>query len=93
MASGRCSGCGRADSLRKISTHIVSCPDYAELFQSDPSKALDPAAEHRRFQTEDRSPEARAEQRGERLLVRFADINRQQAASTARWAKPPSILD
>jgi hypothetical protein len=93
MATGRCSGCGRTDSLRKISTHIVDCFAYLDLFQRDPARALGPAAEYERYRAEDRSPEARAEQRGERLQVRFAEINRQQAVSASRWAKPPDILD
>lgn len=93
MTTGRCSGCGRADSLRKIRLHIVDCSLYLDLFQRAPEGALDPAAEHERYRTEDRNPEARAEQRGERLEVRFAEINRQQSLSTFRWAKPPDILD
>lgn len=93
MALGRCSGCGRIDSHRKIGLHIVSCPDYLSLFVREPDRALDPVAEHDRYRAEDRSPQARAEQRGERLNARFAEINRQQAVSASRWAKPPDILD
>lgn len=93
MAAGRCSGCGRTGSLRKISQHVVDCIDYQELFERDPAKALDPAVEHERFRAEECNPEARAHQRGERLQPRFAEINRQQSASAARWATPPDILD
>lgn len=93
MALGRCSGCGRADSLRKISLHILSCPLYGELFAREPERCLDPAAENERYRAEENTPQARAEQRGERLHQRFSEINRQQAVSASRWARPPDILD
>lgn len=93
MAAGRCSGCGRKDSLRKINQHVVSCPSYLDLFEHDPARCLDPAAEYERFRTEDNTPEARAQQRGARLELRFAEINRLQAHSATRWARPPDILD
>lgn len=93
MASGRCAGCGRIDSLRKISQHIVDCPLYVDLFHHDPDRCLAPAAEFERYRTEDNSAIARAEQRGTRLSARFAEINRHQAVSTARWLRPPDILE
>lgn len=93
MALGRCSGCGRADSLRKISVHIVTCPAYLDLFSRQPERCLDPAAEARRYRAEEQTPEARAEQRGARLEQRFAEINQLQAASASRWSRPPDILD
>ncbi len=93
MATGRCSGCGRADSVSKISLHIVSCQAYSELFQRQPGKCLDPAAEAARYRAEEQNPEARAEQRGVRLEQRFAEINQLQAVSASRWSRPPDILD
>lgn len=93
MAAGRCAGCGRTDSLRKISTHIVDCPSYLNLFEHDPGRCLTPAAEYHRHRTEDNTPVAKAEQRGTRLAVRFAEINRQQLACVARWQRPPDILE
>jgi len=93
MAAGRCAGCGRTDSQRKISLHLVDCPQYIDLFQRQPERCLAPAAEYERFRNEDNSVVARAEQRGTRLAARFADINRHQAASAARWARPPDILE
>lgn len=93
MASGRCAGCGRIDSLRKVSQHIVDCPEYLRLFQSDPGRCLAPAAEYERFRREDDSAIARAQQRGTRLAARFAEINRQHAVSAQRWARPPDILE
>lgn len=93
MPAGRCSGCGRTDSLRKVRLHVVECTDYIELFRQEPARALDPHAEYVRYRREHGSPEARAVQRGHRLEVRFAEINRHQAASTSRWATPPDILE
>lgn len=93
MATGRCAGCGRIDSLRKIGQHIVDCVDYTTLFRTDPDRALTPAEEYQRYRRDETSAVARAEQRGSRLAVRFREINRHQAASTARWARPPDILE
>jgi hypothetical protein len=93
MASGRCAGCGRIDSVRKVGQHIVDCPQYLKLFTTHPGRCLTPAAEFERYRCEDNSAIARAEQRGSRLAVRFAQINRHQAASALRWQRPPDILE
>lgn len=93
MAAGRCAGCGRIDSLRKISHHMIDCTAYQEIFQNFPALALGPTEEYQRHRREDKTPEARAVQRGLRLRDRFADINRQQMVSAARWATPPDILE
>jgi hypothetical protein len=93
MAAGRCSGCGRTGSLRKINLHIVHCQSYVELYAQDPSRCLDPVAEWRRHRRQNDTPMARAEQRGQRLSVRFAEINRQQQASASRWLRPPDLLE
>ncbi len=92
MATGRCAGCGRTDSLRKVGLHIVECEAYIKVFLHHPERALDPAAEYERHRTEN-TPEVRAEARGHRLHARFAEIARQQAASASRWARPPDILE
>lgn len=92
MPTGRCSGCGRTGSLCKIRLHVVACDEYIDLFARDPEAALDPHTDfvqHRRAQT----AQARAIERGHRLEARFAEINRQQAASASRWVTPPDILD
>jgi hypothetical protein len=93
MATGRCAGCGRTDSHRKISLHIVDCHKYLELFQQHPERCLAPVAEHERYRTEDNSPVARAEQRGTRLTARFAEINQHHQRTAARWRRPKDILD
>lgn len=73
--------------------HVIACKAYIELYRRDPARALTPEAEYHRHRREDRTPEARAEQRGHRLHARFAEINRQQAISATRWASPPDILE
>lgn len=93
MASGRCAGCGRINSLRKISQHIVDCQSYIELYEQAPERCLDPVAEWDRYRERGGGTQERAEQRDERLRARFAEINRQQLASASRWASPPDILD
>lgn len=93
MAQGRCAGCGRTDSVRKISQHIINCPEYSRLFQTDRARCLTPAAEYERYRIEDNSALAKAGRRGERLSVRFAEINRHQAASERRWQRPKDILE
>lgn len=92
MPAGRCAGCGRTESMRKISLHIVECGRYIDLYARHPERALAPVAEYDRYRREN-TPEARAEQRGQRLHARFAEINRQQAASVTRWTTPPDLLD
>lgn len=93
MAAGRCAGCGRIDSLRKIGQHIVDCVGYLTLFSTDSGRCLTPAGEYERYRREETSAVARAEQRGTRLAARFREINRHQAASAARWQRPPDILE
>lgn len=93
MAIGRCAGCGRTASARKISLHIVDCDKYLKLYQHDPERCLGPAAEYERFRVEENSAIARVEQRGTRLAARFAEINKHQAVSAARWARPKDILE
>jgi len=93
MAQGRCAGCGRIDSLRKVSLHIVGCSEYIDLYARHPERCLAPVAEFERYCIEDNSPVARAEQRGTRLAERFAEINQHQHRSAARWARPKDILE
>lgn len=38
--------------------HLVGCASYAELFLTAPDRALSPAEEFRRYQEQDRAPEA-----------------------------------
>lgn len=93
MAAGRCAGCGYTSSTRKTELHVLSCPDYLALYREHPDKALDPAAELVRHQTEEDTREVRAERRGRRLTKRYAELERAYAQQTARFASPPDILD
>lgn len=93
MSAGRCSGCGRIDSCTKICQHIVTCPEYADLFSSAPHECLDPAADYQRHRAVTDTPDARARRRDDRLRERFADLDRRQAVSVTRWRTPPDILD
>lgn len=87
MALGRCAGCGKTGSACKIKDHCVQCPRWLLLFQQDPARALDPAAEYIRWRDEDKNTE-RTERR-EQVVV-TTDASR--AASLARFATPPDIL-
>lgn len=40
--------------------HIMSCPDFHELYQADPAKALDPEDEYVRYQEWLKSDEGQA---------------------------------
>lgn len=57
MAAGRCAGCGKTGSACKVNGHILTCEKWLALYQSDPSKALDAAAEHIRWKAEDQANE------------------------------------
>lgn len=92
MPSGRCSGCGHSDSPKKVSTHVVSCPQYLLLHQTDPALCLSPAAEAEKYRREN-TAEARAARRDTRLHHRFAELDRLQAAQANRWQRPPDLLD
>lgn len=94
MSPGRCAGCGKThQSCKVIRTHTMSCPDYLKLFKESPEKALDPEAEHRRWNEEENSDEARAEAKDVRLQKRFAELDAKRDEQTTRWSTPPSILD
>lgn len=51
---GRCAGdgCGFEGSYKASLTHVARCSRFAELYRTDPSRALDPAVEHRRVAAE-----------------------------------------
>jgi hypothetical protein len=93
MPAGRCSGCGRIDSRTKIGQHVVTCTAYAELFSHSPDECLDPGADYLRYRATTDTPDARAQRRDDRLRGRFAELDRHQAVSVARWRTPPDILD
>lgn len=91
MTTGRCAGCAVTGAPRRVQQHILTCTAYQNLFLSHPERALDPVAEYLRHRATD-TPQARADQRSERLRRRFITLDRQQARANARWATPPDIL-
>ncbi len=93
MAMGRCAGCGKTDASRKVQLHALTCPEYLDLYRTDPVRCLDPDAEYARYQAEDNNPEARAERRDIRLRRRFLDTEQANARQAARWATPKDLLD
>lgn len=93
MAAGRCAGCGCTDSARKIGLHVMTCPQYIELYRCEPGRCLDPEAEYQRYRTEEDTAEARAHRRHLRLRDSFAETQARQALQAARWRQPRDILD
>jgi hypothetical protein len=93
MATGRCAGCGCTGSVCKIGSHVMTCPQYIELYQHDPARCLDPAAEYQRYRTDEDTSEARARRRHLRLADSYIDLERRQALQATRWRKPKDILE
>ena len=93
MPSGRCAGCGSTGSVRKVSTHILTCHEYLALFRQSPQRCLDPQAEHERYKTEDDTSEARAARRDQRLKSRFVKLDGQQRFAARRWQQLKDILE
>lgn len=91
--AGRCAGCGCTDSVKKIKSHVMTCPQYIELYRSEPSRCLDPEAEYHRHRNDEGTSEARAQRRHLRLTDSFTDMERRQALQAARWRRPKDILD
>lgn len=77
---GRCAGCRLADELKKVSWHVMSCPDWAALYRKDPAAALMPAEEYARWYREERTAEHQAG-----LADRIADTQQRRAASVSRF--------
>jgi hypothetical protein len=93
MAQGRCAGCGKTDgSARKMSNHILSCPEYIELYKRT-GRALTPEEEFVRWSNEENDPESRAAAKDERLSKRFAELDTAREVQSARWQKPRDILE
>lgn len=91
--AGRCAGCGLTGSSKKVSAHVLTCPDFLALYRSEPGRALDPEAEHQRHRLENDTSEARAQRRDLKLRARFAEMERRQALSTDRWRQPKDLLE
>lgn len=49
MSRGKCAGCAIEDSSCKVvKNHTLTCPEFIELYRTDPARALDPEDEYRR---------------------------------------------
>lgn len=93
MTAGRCAGCGMVrTSHRSVAEHIRNCGPYLVLWRESPDRALDPEAEFRRWQEEDRNPEAKDLAREQRLNGIFATIDAARDKATRRFRTPPDIL-
>lgn len=93
MPRGRCAGCGRHGSPTQVCVHILGCAEYLRLYRESPERCLDPEAEYERHNAAQNTPEARAERRGARLTLRFAETDRQQIRDAARWQQPGDLFD
>jgi hypothetical protein len=88
MATGRCAGCGKSGPPKKVQAHIMTCPDYAELYRADPARALPPEAEHARWAAQDKE----ADKAARRAALAEAGAAR-RADQVGRFARLPDILD
>jgi hypothetical protein len=85
---GRCDGCGAAGPEKEIGDHIISCPDWARLYDKDPSAVLDPVPSYLRWHEQDRPRE-----RQEALEGRVADVLGRRAALRDRYGRRPDPLE
>jgi len=77
--TGRCAGCGKTGQPKPVLRHVAECPAWLAL---SPARQLDPEAEYRRWQEQDRDGER--DQRRERAIE--ASTSARQAVS-ARFAR------
>lgn len=90
MSTGRCSGCGETSpSAKKITSHILSCPEYLVLYRTDQARCLNPEAEHKRYQ-EDTS--GRDQIKAQNVRDQFLVRDRVRARQADRWRTPKDIL-
>ena len=52
--TGRCAGCGKTGQPKPMRKHVVECADWLAL---PPERQLEPEAEYRRWQDEDKDDE------------------------------------
>jgi hypothetical protein len=78
VSVARCAGCGTTGQPKPMRTHVTECDPWLAL---PPSRQLDPEAEYRRWQEQDREDER--DQRRERAI---ADNTAARAASGVRFA-------
>jgi len=88
MAAGRCAGCGRQGSARRISHHTTECAPWLELFEADPSRALSPEAEYQRWQRE-----GRQEERDAHLAAVTSEARVRRSAAADRFRRRDILAD
>lgn len=94
MSAGRCAGCGFQNvSCQKVKRHVVDCPDYIELFRTDPGRALDPEEEYQRYKAEDDSPEARLDRKMDRIERLDTMLDARRQAHRERFTAYDPLLD
>ena len=76
---GRCSGCGKTGQPKPVRRHVAECPAWLAL---PPGRQLDPEAEYRRWQEQDRDTERDA-RRGRAIEASTAA----RQAVSARFAR------
>jgi len=85
---GRCAGCGRTGQPKPLRLHVAECPDWLAL---PPGRQLDPEAEYRRWQDEDRDGER--DQRRERAIESSTAARQAVSARFARSRDLDGELD
>lgn len=90
MASskGRCAGCLVVDDLPWVRRHIITCDDWARLYQADSTRALSAEDEYERWVNEDRE-----EERAVHKVQAMADTDARKAKSVQRFNLPDPLED
>lgn len=88
MSAGRCAGCQETGEVKAVRWHVISCLDWAALYQHDPLAALSPEEEQARWLREDKD--------GEKLAHReatVADTDARRAAMASRFRTRDPLED
>ncbi len=86
--TGRCAGCQKTGQPKPMRSHVVECPAWLALPRE---RQLDPEAEYRRWQDEDREDERDA--RRERAINANMTARQVVSARFARSRDLDAILD
>jgi len=87
-AQGRCAGCKQTGPEKQVDWHVLTCPDYAELYRRDPAAALAPGPEYVRWREQDKAAEHAAD-----LARRVADTVDQRRGSVSRFRPADPLED
>lgn len=86
-AQGRCAGCGKTGTARKIDVHTLDCEDFQVLHARSPAAALGAQAEYARWAGADKA-QGRLDRRDTGLAVTRAA----RAVQAQRFARLPDVL-